>query len=108
MKQLVNNLDLDICAITETWLREGDEVGKVAQKPDGYEIHSSPCPSRLGGGIATIHKENLRVAKSHEYQSPVNVWILKSVLISVHIHLGWFYRPEDHPFLFIHGRVHEE
>ena len=42
MKQLINNLDLDICAVTETWLKEGDEIGKVALKPEGYEILSSP------------------------------------------------------------------
>ena len=44
MKQFIKNLDLDICAITETWLKEGDEIGKVALKPGGYEILSSPHP----------------------------------------------------------------
>ena len=63
MRQFINDLDLDICAITETWLKEGDEVGKAALKPEGYEILSSPCPIGLGGRIAIIHKENLQITK---------------------------------------------
>ena len=59
MKQFINDLDLEICAFTETWLKESDEVGRAALKPEGYEILSSPHPSRLGGGIMIIHKENL-------------------------------------------------
>ena len=27
--------DLYICAITETWVKEGDEVGKDVLKPEG-------------------------------------------------------------------------
>ena len=42
MKQFINDLDLEICAITETWLKEGDEVGKAALKLGEYEILSSP------------------------------------------------------------------
>ena len=52
MEQFSNDLDLDICAITDTWLKEDDEIGKAASKPEGYEILSSPHPIRLGGGIA--------------------------------------------------------
>ena len=42
MKQFINDLDLDVCVVTETWLKEGDEVGRVALRPEGYEILSSP------------------------------------------------------------------
>ena len=61
MKQFINDLDLDVCAVTETWLKEGDEIGRVVLRPEGYEILSSPCPNRLGGGIAIIHKEDLKI-----------------------------------------------
>ena len=54
MKQFINDFDLDICAITETWLKEGNEIGKAASKPEGYEILSSQHPIRSGGGIAVI------------------------------------------------------
>ena len=68
MKQFINDLDLDICAIKETWLKESDEISKTALKPEGYEILSSLCPIRLGGGIAIIYKKELQITKSHEYQ----------------------------------------
>ena len=42
MKQFINDLDLDVCAVTETWLKEGNEVGRVALRPEGYEMLSSP------------------------------------------------------------------
>ena len=87
IKQFINDLDLDICAITETWLKEGDKVEKVTLKPYGYEVFSSLHLSRLHGGIGTIHKEIYELL-SHMNNSlgPVNEWILKSVLISVHTH----------------------
>ena len=67
MKQFINDLDLDICAVTEMWLKEGDEIGKVALKPEGYEILSLPHPIQLDGGIAIIYKEDLKITKSHGY-----------------------------------------
>ena len=39
--------------------KEGDEIGKAALKPEGYEILSSPHPTRSGGGITFIYKEGL-------------------------------------------------
>ena len=42
MKQFINDLDLDVCAVTETWLKEGNEVGRVPLRLEGYEILSSP------------------------------------------------------------------
>ena len=46
MKQfIINDLDLDVCAVTETWLKEGNKVGRVALRPEGYEILSSPRPN---------------------------------------------------------------
>ena len=70
--------------------QRGTGGGQAAQKPDGYEILSSPCPSRLGGEIAIIQKENLVIAKSHEYQFSFD---------QCSYTLGLFYRPEDHHFL---------
>ena len=107
MKQLINDLDLDICSITETWLKEEDEVGKATLKPDGYKILSSPGPSRPDGGIAIIHKENLQVAKSHEYQfGTCECTDFKISFDQFSYTLALFYRPEDHPSMsFINDMV---
>ena len=87
MKQFINDLDLDICAITETWLKEGDEIGKATLKPEGYEILSSLCPIRLGGGITVIYKEDLKITKSQEYRfGTCKCTDYKISLIIVHTH----------------------
>ena len=107
MKQFINDLDLDICAITEACLKEGDEVGKAALKPKRYEILSSPCPIRWGGGIAIIYKEDLQITKSHEYKfGTCECMDFKISFDQISYTLGLFNRPEDHPFLaFINDMV---
>ena len=99
MKQFINVLDLDVCAVTETWLKEGDEVARVALRPEGYEILSTPWPNRLGG-IAIIHKEDLKITKLHEYKfGTCECTDFKISFGQSSYTLGVFYRPDDHPFL---------
>ena len=107
MKQLINDLDLDICAITETWLKKSDEIGKAALKPEGYEILSSSHPIRLDGGITIIYKEDLQITKSHEYQfGTCKCTDFKISCDQSSYSLGLFYRPDGHPFLaFINDMV---
>ena len=100
MKQFINDLDLDICAITETWLKEDDEIGKATLKPEGYEILSSPFPIRLGGGIAVINKDDLKVTKSWEHHfGNYKCTDYKISFDHSSYSLGLFYRPDNHPFL---------
>ena len=74
----------------------GDEIGKAALKPEGYEILSSPCPTRLHGGIAIIYKEALQITKSHEYQfGTCKCTDLKNSFDQSAYTLGLFYRPDD-------------
>ena len=100
MKQFINDLDLDVCAVTEAWLKEGDEIGRVALRPEGYEILSSPCPNRLWGGIAIIRKVDLKITKSHEYKfGTCECTDFKVSFGQSSYMLGVFYRLDDHPFL---------
>ena len=107
MKQFINDLDLDICAITETWLKEDDEIGKTALKPEGYEILSSPHPIRLGGGIAVIYKGDLKVTKSQEHHfGTCGCTDYKISFDHSSYSLGLFYRSDDNPFLaFVNDMV---
>ena len=88
-------------------VKEGDEIGKAALKPEGYESLFSPHPIRLGGGIAIIYKEDLKITKSYEYQ----FWTCKCMDFKISFGqssytLGLFYRPDDHPILaFINDMV---
>ena len=107
MKQFINDLDLDIGAITETWLKEVDEIGKAALKPGGYEILSSPSPIRLGGGIAVIYKEDLKVTKSWEHHfGTCKCTDYKISFDHSSYSSGLLYRPDDNQFLaFVNDMV---
>ena len=53
---------IDVCAVTETWLKENDEYGLHAIPPSGFKIISQPrCDGRQGGGTALIYKENYTI-----------------------------------------------
>ena len=53
---------IDLCLITESWLRSTDSVLKGELTPPGYKIVcSQPRSDRDGGGIAAIHHSNLHL-----------------------------------------------
>ena len=50
---------IDLCAITETWLRPDDWVSLADITPPGYKALSKPRQDGRGSGIALIHKDNI-------------------------------------------------
>ena len=53
---------IDVCSVTETWLKEDNEYGLCEIPPLGFKIISKPrCDGRQGGGIALIYKENYTI-----------------------------------------------
>ena len=52
---------IDICAITETWLRPDDWVSLADITPPGYKALSKPRWDGRGGGIALIHKDYITI-----------------------------------------------
>ena len=61
LQSIITDRNLDICAITETWLKlEEDDLTIKQIPPDGYNIISYPTPNGcMGGGVALIFKDNL-------------------------------------------------
>ena len=60
IKDAIDDMDIDIMCISETWLyAKGDDVKKAELKPPGYEIVSTPRIVRGGGGLAFIYREPL-------------------------------------------------
>ena len=62
---------LDVCVLTETWIRESDDTTAVQLCPDGYSSVSIPREGRIGGGIAIVHRSDmtLRSKSVYNYQT---------------------------------------
>ena len=62
--------NLDVWALTETWIREGDDTTAIQLSPDGYSSMSIPREGRIGGGIAIVHQSDitLRSKPIYNYQ----------------------------------------
>ena len=66
----IHEHDVDIVAITETWLTNKDSDLPVtrALTPPGYNLIHHPRCSLRGGGIATLHKESGKATSLKTYQ----------------------------------------
>lgn len=54
---------IDVCVITETWLKDKDTVSIAALSPPGYSFKSFPRQSnRLGGGTGVMFNNNFKVS----------------------------------------------
>ena len=54
--------DIDVCAVTETWLKESEILDKKQIAPIGYSVISHPRrDNRVGGGIVMVYKDNIKV-----------------------------------------------
>ena len=65
IKDMIVEYDIDVLALTETWLRSDDSDDHIIQNicPTGYELYSVPRGSK-GGGVALLYKKLLRFQKS--------------------------------------------
>ena len=69
LARYITEKKLDICAITETWLTDGDadQVIRGNLTPQGYKLQMANRPSKgsttSGGGVAVLHKCSLNVHK---------------------------------------------
>ena len=88
--------NLDVCTLTETWIKEGDNTTAIKLCPDGYSSMSIPRAGRTGGGIAIVHKSDITL-KSKTRQSttirPRNVQIFCLTSKNVLVNLCVIYRP---------------
>ena len=51
--------NFDMCALTETLIKEGDNTTEIQLCPDGYSSMSIPRAGRTGGAIAIVHKSDI-------------------------------------------------
>ena len=60
--EYLTDLNVDICCLTETWLRKGDSSKICEIKDLGYNIHHVSRAGR-GGGVAIAYKKNIEITK---------------------------------------------
>ena len=61
-QEYVMSKDIDVCAVTETWLKEDEIFDKKRIAPIGYSVISHPRrDKRDRGGIAMVYKDNIKV-----------------------------------------------
>lgn len=55
---------IDLCAVTESWLRPDDAAVRAECTPPGFNIIDHPREGRGGGGIAIVYKSKLSLVKN--------------------------------------------
>ena len=66
VKDLVVDHDVDILAMTETWLRAGnhDDIAMGTLCPNSYRFLHVPRPQGRGGGVGLLFKDSLEINSS--------------------------------------------
>lgn len=88
--------DVDILALTETWLTGDSTVAAGEVTPEGYKLHHVPRSRRRGGGVGVLYKSgfSIRIDDSHP---KTKTFESTSILIqngSCSVRLVVVYRPE--------------
>ena len=65
---LIEN-NFNLCALTETWIRQDDHVTSVQLCAPGFKVISMPRKDKTGGGIAVVYKDTITVISraTHSY-----------------------------------------
>ncbi len=102
----IQDLDLDLYYITESWADENSKKTAVL-KPNGYKAHVEPRLGRTGGGITCLYKAELDVKKikppkinGHENTGPQNISTMEilETLLTVKnkkVRIVCIYRPDS-------------
>ena len=57
---------IDLCVVTETWVKPDDIIHPKEITPPGYDILSQPrTDGRQGGGVALVYNSSIKYTTSH-------------------------------------------
>ena len=92
--------NVDICALTETWLKEDDAITPMEMCPAGYASLSVPQTDRSGDGLALVFRKDLDIKQSTVYKfSSMECTDFSVKLPGLSINLAVIYRPPDRSVL---------
>ena len=87
----LNDSNIDICAITETWLKIDDDLTLKMLPPPNYNIHSTPrTTSKKGGGWALVYKNHINVTHKGNYNTETmecSEYLLKTAQLSINLYV---------------------
>ena len=85
----LNNSNIDIYAITETWLKINDDLTMKIVPPPNYNIHSTPrTTGKQGGGLALVYKNHINVTHKGNYNTETmecSEYLLKTAQLSINL-----------------------
>ena len=92
----ITEANASLCALTETWIKEEDDITPLHLCPSGYKCISIPRKARSGGGLALIYQDNINLIMGKDYSfNTMECADFNIKLPSKTIHLGLIYRPYD-------------
>ena len=93
--ELVQN-KIDICSLTETWIKEDDTTAEFQICPPGYKAISVPRSNKQGGGIAIVYKDFITIQRSNTYDySTMECSDFAVSLPGLSLNMAVIYRPPD-------------
>ena len=96
----IGNKEIALCALTETWIKEDDDLSPLCMCHNGYKSLSIPRSGKTGRGLALVHKESINVTsrkcRSYNMMECVNFIIS---LPNKFIQLGLLYWPPERSIL---------
>ena len=97
--ELVHN-KVDICSLTETWIRKDDTTTVSQICPPGYKAISLLRSNEQGGGIAAVYKDSIMIRRSNtsDYSSMECTDFVVS-LPGLSLNMAVIYRPPNKSIL---------
>ncbi len=63
VNDLINDHNLDLLCLTETWLKPDEYIILNESTPQDYCYKNEPCPKGKGGSVATIYNNILSISQ---------------------------------------------
>ncbi len=111
VNDLINDHNLDLLCLTETWLKPDEYITLNESTPQDYSYKNEPRPKGKGGGVATIYSNILSISQKTGFKyNSFEVMVLRITLFRetrvsdkspVMFVLANVYRPPGHHTDFI-------
>ena len=93
--ELVKNR-IDICSLTEAWIRDDDTAAETQICPPDYKAISVPRSNRQGGGIAIVYRYFITIQRSNTYDyTTMECSDFAVSLPGLSLNMAVIYRPPD-------------